>query len=348
MSSTLESSTFRLLSAPSFPRSVIHIFTVSACLPLLLALAGASEQTMSMQQNPMHYDAIRPHTFLDRSDTECSFKSTSYVTPTNYDLNKVKEALVNGSGYIILKNALSKTDVDEARKIVDSYTQTQVVDTNTDKSTSGKHNSYGKTNHTYQGKRSGIVWRLLGKGKIFEKIALHPMALEVTRALLGPKSKISSYMANTVQPGMPGQTPHVDYPYYDGFFPTTEADHHRPLLSIGFMWFLTKYRKENGGTAARPGSQRRPSYPHDAADFYKHAKYFEGEPGDVGVFAASIQHGAGANKADYERIGIVQSMVPVYLAPYHDIRLPEEDTRHVSRDFRDLMALDHPYPMKHG
>jgi len=280
-------------------------------------------------------------------DSECSFKKNSYIIPEGIDIQKIKQEVVNGSGYYMLRGLFSKEDMDEALDIITAHTNKLVVDTNTDPGKHAKHNSYGKTNHTYNGERSGIVWRLLGKGKIFEKIALHPVTQEITRAILGPKSKISSYMANTVQPGMVGQTPHIDYPYYDGYFPDDEVHDQRPMLSIGMVIMLTKYRKENGATVLRPYSQRNPSYPHDQDDFYKNAAYMEGEPGDVGVFAACLQHAAGTNSADYKRAGIVQSMVPVYLAPYHDITMPEEEIQHAADDFKRLMAVGHPYPMKH-
>lgn len=293
----------------------------------------------------MAYSVAVPIT--QRTDAECSFEKSSYQMPDNYDLDKIKQEIVNGTGFVLLKNMFSKEDVEEASEIIRDHTNAITVDTNTDDSKSGRHNSYGKGDYTYNGERSGIVWRLLGKGKIFEKIALHPATLEITQAILGPKAKVSSYMANTVQPGMEGQIPHVDYPYYDGYFPEDEKNDQRSMLSIAFAIMLTRYRKENGATVVRPYSQRNPSYPDDPDDFYKNAAYMEGEPGDVGVFAACLQHAAGENVAHYKRVGIVQSMVPVYLAPYHEIDLPEEETKHAPEDFKNLMAIGHPYPMKH-
>lgn len=271
-------------------------------------------------------------------DDSCIINMNNYTIPT-YNLSEVKEEIVNGNGFYIMKNVFSPEDVKLAKLRVEYLTKHARIQTNVDNSKSGAHNSYG-------GKKSGIVWRLLGKGKIFEKIALHPTLVEVTRELLGPKSQISSYMSNSVAPDSEGQAPHIDYPYYDGFFPTSEQNSPRPLLSLGIMIMLSEFTKENGGTAARPGSQRNPTYPHDREDFFRNSVQFEGQPGDVAFFAASIQHCAMPNRSPNFRRGIVQSMIPVYLKPYQDINIgPQKE--HIQPEMRSLLALDHPYPMKH-
>ena len=193
-----------------------------------------------------------------------------YIRPLNYNLTQVVQEITNGKGFFVLRRGFSKKDVGIARSIVDHLTKHNRIDTNTDTTQSAKHNSYG-------GKSGGIIWRLLGKGKIFDKIVQHPVTLEITRALLGPKSQISSYMSNTVKPGMDAQIPHMDYPYYDGFFPSGEQNIQRPLLSVGFMILLSKFTAKNGGTAFRPGSQKQPSYPHDVEDFYRNMVQLEGK-----------------------------------------------------------------------
>ena len=75
---------------------------------------------------------------------------------------------------------------------------------------------------------------------------------------------------------MGGQLPHLDYPYYEGFFPDDEADSHRPLLGVAFMVMLSKFTVKNGGTAFRPGSQKRPIYPSDTDEFYRNMVQLQG------------------------------------------------------------------------
>jgi len=282
---------------------------------------------------------------LDNNEYHEDFRNFgvgSYRVPSNYNLPQIVNEIKNGQGFFVLKGAFSQRCIEEAKDLVDYFTENKRVDTNTDTNEYAKHNSYGGE------KKGGIIWRLLGKGAIFEKLAQHPATLEITRELLGPKSQISSYMSNTVLPGMGAQLPHLDYPYYDGFFPNSEADIQRPLLSVAFMIMLSEFTIENGGTAFRPGSQRKPTYPHDREDFYRNMVQLQGEPGDIGIFAASTQHCAMQNNGKSPRVGIVQSMVPVYMKPYHDIKLPEDHMSNASDDMKKLLAYGHPYPMQHG
>ena len=87
-----------------------------------------------------------------------------------------------------MKEVFSKEDISTARNIVDRLTNNHWVDWNTDNSQSGTHNSH-----------PGVILKLIGNGMIFEKIAQHPVILEMSRRLLGPKSRISSYASHTVQ-----------------------------------------------------------------------------------------------------------------------------------------------------
>ena len=54
-------------------------------------------------------------------------------------------------------------------------------------------------------------------------MATHPVILEVSRKLLGDKCRLSSLSANSVLPGMEGQDPHLDYPYYRHLWPSKEG-----------------------------------------------------------------------------------------------------------------------------
>ena len=47
----------------------------------------------------------------------------------------------------------------------------------------------------------------------------YPVILEVSRKLLGDNCRLSSLSANSVLPGMEGQDPHLDYPYYRHLWP---------------------------------------------------------------------------------------------------------------------------------
>lgn len=84
-------------------------------------------------------------------------------------------------------------------------------------------------------------------------------------------------------------------------------------LSVTFATLLTHFTEENGATAVRPGSQRRPQYPEDVEDFHSKSEQVVGEAGDVVVFTGALQHCAKPNKSKELRIAVLQQMIPVYV-----------------------------------
>ena len=97
----------------------------------------------------------------------------------------------------------SKEDVEKAKEIVYKHNNANNVTKESDHVTRDeRHNKY-----------NGLVWALFNKGRIFEKMAQHPINLNISNIILGETSQISSLAANTVLPGQGGQLPHLDYPY---------------------------------------------------------------------------------------------------------------------------------------
>merc|ERR1719362_1788788 len=92
-------------------------------------------------------------------------------------------------------------------------------------------------------------------------MAQHPVILNISNVILGETSIISSYAANTVLPGQGGQLPHLDYPYYRAFYPSTNPNimDTAPPLSMQYVTLLTDFTKDNGGTALRPHSHHAPA-----------------------------------------------------------------------------------------
>ena len=136
----------------------------------------------------------------------------------------------------------------------------------------------------------------------------HPIILSISNIILGETSQISSLAANTVLPGQGGQLPHLDYPYYRSFYPSANPNimDTAPPLATQFVTLLTDFTKENGGTALRPHSHHRPTYPEDEEEFHANAIQIEGKAGDVVVFAGAIQHCAMPNKSKKLTTGMLQ------------------------------------------
>ena len=156
---------------------------------------------------------------------QCHKDKNHYIHPLNYNLSQIVHEVVHGKGFFLLKRVFDTKDVSIAHSVVENLTKYDSVNTN---NTDGSHYA---TQNNYE----GLLWNLLGKDEIFEKIVQHPVTLEISRTLLGEKCQISSFVSNTVGPGMEGQTPHLDYPYYESHFPSEEINIQRPLLLLNFL-----------------------------------------------------------------------------------------------------------------
>lgn len=273
------------------------------------------------------------------SDEDVSVK---YQIPLNYDMEDIiyKITHPDGPGWIKLEGMYSEKDVEMARERVIYHTNTDYYMNKLE-----KHESNDELHNNYR----GLVWKLINKGVIFQKLAQHPVILNISDAILGQNSQFSSFAANTVLPGMKGQLPHLDYPYYRNFLPVenpTVLDN-APPLALQFVTLLTDFTEENGGTGIRPYSHIKPRYPDDVDDFFAHLLQMTGKAGDVVLFHGAIQHCAMPNKSKNFRSGILQHMAPVYVRPFEDIRsyAADEANKNVSPTLKRLMAIDHPYPI---
>ena len=255
-----------------------------------------------------------------------------WIIPEDYDLNKVCHAVTYGPGWVLLKRMFSEKDIEMANeRIMVSKLGEHKKFSNKD----DKHNNF-----------NGLTWGLLSRGKIFAKLATHPVILEVSRKLLGDKCRLSSLAANTVVPGMSGQGPHLDYPYYRHLWPSVDGCMNLPvshMLSLQIVTLLTDFTSENGSTAIVPGSHINPRYPDNRKEFFKRAIQANAEAGDVLMFSGPIQHCAMPNKTNLIRSGILQHMVPVFVTPFECIdgdgledKIPE---------LKMVLGIDFPHPI---
>jgi len=277
---------------------------------------------------------------LKYTDDDVSY---DYQYPKNYNLEEIIHALTHpsASGWIVLEGVYSEKDVEMARERVMYHTNTEFYMEKKNE----KHANKDELHNNYR----GMVWALLNKGKIFQKMAQHPLILNISDTILGQNSQISSHAANTVLPGMKGQLPHLDYPYYRNFMPSENPAvlDDAPPLSLQFVTLLTEFTTENGGTGVRPYSHIKPRYPDNVEEFYANAIQMTGKPGDVVIFHGAIQHCAMPNKSKNFRSGILQHMAPVYLRTFEDIRsyISEDVKFEATPELRRITAVDHPYPI---
>ena len=205
-------------------------------------------------------------------------------------------------------------------------------------------NNFNNGNDESHNKFAGLMWGLLSKGDIFSKIISHPIIKEVSVKLLGKNCRLSSLASSTVMPGMKGQKPHLDYPYYRHMWPEGETSmNHSPenLLSLQVVTLLTEFTPENGSTAIVPGSHLVPRHPDDVDEFFSKAIQLTANAGDVLMFSGPIQHCAMPNNSTKLRCGILQHMCPLYVVPFENIPPTGEE----NEEMRRILALDTPYPI---
>jgi len=275
---------------------------------------------------------------LTYSDKDVEFGN--YQIPENWDQEAVVEALTKGDGWFHLKGVFSAEDVLAAKERIYYHNQAdKALKQNTNhQSQDEKHNNF-----------NGMVWALFNKGKIFEKMAQHPVILNTSNIIIGENSAVSSLAANTVLPGNGGQLPHLDYPYYRMQLPSSNPHimDNAPPLSLQFVTLLTDFNSENGGTAFRPNSHHKPRYPDNKEEFYKNAIQISGKAGDMILFHGALQHCAMPNRSKGFRTGILQHMAPVYIKPFESMAqyVRDDIKAHASMGLKRLLAMDHPYPM---
>jgi len=269
-----------------------------------------------------------------------------FQIPEKFDLETVITAITTGPGWYKLEKMYSQEDIEAARRIIYHHNKADKIHK------AGSEGSEHRTRDEQHNKYNGLVWALFNKGRIFEKMAQHPVILNISNVMLGEASQISSLAANTVLPGQGGQLPHLDYPYYRTFYPASNPNimDTAPPLSVQFVTLITDFSKENGATAIRPGSHVQPKYPDDVQDFYDNSIQMEGKAGDVVVFAGAMQHCAMPNNSTELRSGVLQHMVPVYIKPFEAMSdyVRADIKARASPAMRRVLALDHPYPvLKH-
>lgn len=320
------------------PPQVIFVALVALCSRAYYAqtLSRSAENDTAVCTSGCHYG--KQGSGLKYSDADVDMNN--YQIPEEWDAAAIVEAMTVGDGWWHLKGVFSPRDVEMARERIYHHNKADkaIKQIANHASQDEKHNNF-----------NGMVWALFNKGKIFEKMAQHPVVMNISNIILGENSAVSSLAANTVLPGNGGQLPHLDYPYYRMQLPSTNPHilDTAPALSLQFVTLLTDFNSGNGGTAFRPNSHHQPRYPDDKEDFYKHAIQVSGKAGDMIMFHGALQHCAMPNRSKDMRTGILQHMAPVYIKPFEAMYdgVKDEIKAKATMGLKRLLAIDHPYPM---
>ena len=161
----------------------------------------------------------------------------------------------------------------------------------------------------FYGARTKRFGSLLIRAPAIERLAMHPLILELVEAMLLPwceRIALNLTQAIEIHPGALPQLPHRDQDMWQG--PKGNLEY---LVNV--MWPLTTFTQENGGTRLWTGShvdQDVAVLPEDEAVVPTVL------PGDALVFLGSTLHGGGGNTTNMPRRGIVISYCLGWLKPF--------------------------------
>lgn len=123
---------------------------------------------------------------------------------------------VVAQGYVIIKNAFTDAQVDEALEELRRLSGTPEA---------GPASSGGR--NPFEGFKTHRIYSLLNKSRVFDKFAMHPSVVALNNYFMDPGWLLSVMHSISIQPGEKSQTLHHD----DGQI--TIPRPHRPLGSVG-------------------------------------------------------------------------------------------------------------------
>jgi len=250
-------------------------------------------------------DAVQMEDYVDNSAPVAKVVPVDFGGPlpqptrsldtVRYDLDR--------AGYAILSDVLTQDEVREARQVlVDEIAREEAIDENrvrrffTDPDDTNRRLS-----------------RLPNRHRWFRDFLEHPVALELTRYILGPtllneSYLVHSYGANLTRPGSGAQFVHLDRGM-------DFHDQSKPLQSR-FIWCLDPFDAENGATRVVPGSHLwNDRVDMTGATFYETVPA-EAPPGSLIIYSDMLLHGTGANVShDRERAGVIVGYCPPWCRP---------------------------------
>lgn len=186
----------------------------------------------------------------------------------------------------------------------------------------GRGSFYGETTKRFS--------RLLSRSSQAEALVRHPLVIEIVEGLLSrwcDTLQLNVAQAIAVHPGAPQQMPHRDQDMW-----RVEPGDTEYLVNV--IWPLTPFEATNGATLVWPHSHGRHAAGHDPAATPPLAA--EMMPGSALIFLGSTLHGAGANRTEHVRRGVVVGYALGWLKPHENqwLAYPPE----VARTFTPELA----------
>jgi ectoine hydroxylase-related dioxygenase (phytanoyl-CoA dioxygenase family) len=185
----------------------------------------------------------------------------------------------------------------------------------------------------FYGETTQRFGRLLTRSQRMPALVQHRLILDIVETILTPHCDcigLNVTQAIAVHPGAPAQAPHRDGDMWRGPVGTME-------YLVNVMWPLTDFHADNGATMIWPRS-------HGAAALDPEPDQdpiiAQMPPGSALLFLGSTLHGAGANRSDRIRRGLVIGYALGWLKPYENpwLAYPPAIARTFSPDLAALVG----------
>jgi ectoine hydroxylase-related dioxygenase (phytanoyl-CoA dioxygenase family) len=134
-------------------------------------------------------------------------------------------------GFTVIEDFLAPDDIAQVRAGLAPHLRTHT----------GRNN--------FEGLRTERVYTLVGRGRVFERIAEDARVLALLDRLLAPGYLLTASQAICIHPGETPQPIHYD----DSFYPIPRP---RPSISFSTIVAVDAFTIDNGGTEVIPGSHR--------------------------------------------------------------------------------------------
>lgn len=183
----------------------------------------------------------------------------------------------------------------------------------------------------FYGHRTKRFGSLLRRSPRAASLVLEPTVLGLARRVLAPaceRIQLNVAQAIEIHPGEIEQFPHCDHDMWAG-----DKSGHEYLVNV--MWPLTPFTAENGATRIYPGSHRQ-----SIATLEDLGTPIAAEcgPGSAICFLGSTVHGAGPNRSQAVRRGIVIGYSLGWLKPYENpwLAYPPSVAKEFSSELAEL------------
>lgn len=189
-------------------------------------------------------------------------------------------AIIREDGAVILKDALSASQVAQLRAEIDPYVE--ATDPGRD---------------DFTGRWTTRTGALAARSEMCRNMLTDPRILAAVDDFLLPNCQayqIHLTQVIRIKPGQPTQPIHRDRWAWGQYLRDIE-----PQLNT--IWAATDFTYENGATQVVPGSV---DWPDDRRPEADEIAYAEMSAGSVLIYTGSVFHGGGANQSDQDRIGI--------------------------------------------